>query len=137
MRFIILSSFSVSLSLKTFYISKLFIRCIVYLNLIQQFLWFIMLKAPSLLLSKCYIHTTAVITLSSEIMPCCLKVGLVYVVIIVSRQLSACFKCIKVNMRSSCNICLVSNTKYKHLITYFNYYVPYLICLKVLYPIYY
>ena len=58
----------------------------------------------------------AVILSLGEIMPtysCCAEKGLVYIIIIASlgRQPSSYTKYIKSNMRLSCNICLVFNTK--------------------------
>ena len=66
--------------------------------------------------SKRRAYVVAVILSLSEIMPtysrCVLK-GLVYVIIIapLSRQPFFYAKCTKLNMRSSCNIRLVSNAK--------------------------
>ena len=59
----------------------------------------------------------AVILLFSEVMPTYsyyAEKGLVYIIIITlfSRQSSFYTKCIKSNMRLSCNVCLVSNVKY-------------------------
>ena len=75
------------------------------------------------LVSKRCAYIVAVIFLLSKIMPtysyCVLK-GLVYIAIIASlgRQPSFYTKYTKLNMRSSCNIRLVSNTK----CTYFIYF---------------
>ena len=69
------------------------------------------------LASKRCARVIAVIFLLGEIMPtysyCVLK-GLVYIAIIASLgyQPSSYTKCIKLNMRSSCNIRLVFNAKY-------------------------
>ena len=71
-------------------------------------------------------HTcvVAMIFLLSKIMPtysyCVLK-GLVYVTIIalLSHQPFSCTKCTKLNMHLSCNIRLVSNTKYTCLICFY------------------
>ena len=62
-------------------------------------------------------YTVAVILLLSEIMPSCScykEKKLVYIIIIASfgRQPSSCSKCIKSNIHSSCNVRLMSNTKY-------------------------
>ena len=59
----------------------------------------------------------AVILLLSKIMPIylyCAEKGLIYIIIIalLGRQPSSSIKCIKLNIRSSYNICLVSNAKY-------------------------
>ena len=67
--------------------------------------------------SKRCAYVVAVILLLSEIMPiysCCVLKGLVYVTIIapLGRQPFFYTKYTKLNMRSSCNIRLVSNTKY-------------------------
>ena len=69
------------------------------------------------LASKHYTYIVAVILLLSKIMPSysrCKEKKLVYVMIIASSscQLSFYIKCTKLNMRSSCNVKLVSNTKY-------------------------
>ena len=66
---------------------------------------------------KYYAYVLAVILLLSEIMPtysCYVLKGLVYIIIIapLGCQPSSYIKCTKLNMRSSCNIKLVSNTKY-------------------------
>ena len=68
------------------------------------------------LASKRRAYTVAVILLLSEIMPsysCCDEKKLVYIVIVApfSRQPSFCVKCTKLNMRSSCNVKLVSDAK--------------------------
>ena len=73
------------------------------------------------LASKHRTHVVAVILLLSEIMPiysrCVLK-GLVYVIIIapLSHQPSSYTKYTKSNIHLSCNVRLVSNTKYAFLI---------------------
>ena len=64
-----------------------------------------------------YFKLVTVILLLGEIMPiyfCYTEKGLVYIIIITlsSRQPSSYTKCTKLNMRSSCNIRLVFNTKY-------------------------
>ena len=64
-----------------------------------------------------YFKLVAVILLLSEIMPTYshyIEKGLMYIIIItpLSRQPSSYIKYTKLNMRSSCNIKLVSNTKY-------------------------
>ena len=69
------------------------------------------------LVSKRYAHIILVILLLSEIMPiysCYIKKKLVYIIIIAlfSHQLSSYIKCTKLNMRLSCNIKSVSDTKY-------------------------
>ena len=68
------------------------------------------------LASKRRAYVVAVILLLSKIMPtysCCVLKGLVYIIIIapLSCQPSSYTKCIKLNMRLSYNIRLVSNTK--------------------------
>ena len=87
----------------------------------------------------------AVIFLLSEIMPTCscyvLK-GLIYIAIIapLGRQLFFYTKCIKLNMRLSCNIRLVFNAKYAFLIyscILQSLRLPYLIYLRVSYNSYY
>ena len=62
-------------------------------------------------------YTIAVILLLSEIMPiysCYIKKKLVYITITVpfSRQPFSYIKCTKLNIRSSCNVKLISNTEY-------------------------
>ena len=69
------------------------------------------------LVSKCYAYIVAVILSLGEIMPsysCYKEKKLVYIIIIAlsNRQLFFYSKCIKLNMYSSCNIKLVSNTEY-------------------------
>ena len=69
------------------------------------------------LASKRRAYTVAVILLLGEIMPscsCCKEKKLVYIIIVIpfSYQPSSCVKCTKLNMRSSCNIKLVSNAEY-------------------------
>jgi len=76
-----------------------------------------MLKYPLLLQAQCYTYTVAFILLSSEVILLyshCAKKGLVYVVIIAlsSYQPSFYSECTSINMQSSYNVCLVSNTKY-------------------------
>ena len=71
--------------------------------------------------SKHYTRVVAVIFSLSKIMPtyfCCVLKGLVYITIIalLGRQPSFYIKYTKLNMRSSCNIKLVFNTKYTFLI---------------------
>ena len=86
-------------------------------------------------------YIVAVILLLSKIMPtyfrCVLK-GLIYIIIIalLGHQPSSYTKYTKLNMRSSYNIRLVSNTKYTYLIHFYvlrSLRLPYLICLRVLY----
>ena len=77
----------------------------------------------------------------SKVMPSCsyyIKKGLLCIVIASpsNRQPSSCAKCIKVNIRSSCNVYLVSNAEYKRLITCLSCCMPHLICLRVLDSIY-
>ena len=97
------------------------------------------------LASKRHTRVVAVIFLLSEIMPtysrCVLK-GLVYIAIIapLSRQPSFYIKYTKSNIRSSCDVRLVSNTKYTFLIRFYilqSLRLLYLICLRVLYNSYY
>ena len=62
----------------------------------------------------------AVILLLSKIMPtysCCAEKGLVYITIITlsGRQPSFYMECIKLNIRSFCNVCLIFNIKYMFL----------------------
>ena len=69
------------------------------------------------LASKRRTYTVAVILLLSEIMPSCSyykEKKLVYIIIIApfSRQPSLYIKCTKLNIYLSCNIKLVSDTKY-------------------------
>ena len=87
----------------------------------------------------------AVILLLSKIMPTYsyyAEKGLVYIAIIASLDCQPFFytKYTKSNMRSSCNIKLVSNAKYIfliHLYTFQSLQFSYLICLRVLYSNYY
>ena len=69
------------------------------------------------LVSECCACVVLVILLLGEIMPmcsCCVKKKLVYIIIIASFscQPSFCIKSIKLNIRSSCNVKLVSDAKY-------------------------
>ena len=93
------------------------------------------------LASKYHAYVVAIIFLLSKIMPtyshCVLK-RLVCVVIIafLGCQPSSCIKCIKLNIRLSCNVRLVSNTKYIYFICFCilqSLRLLYLICLRVLY----
>ena len=64
-----------------------------------------------------YFKLVAIILLLSKIIftySCCAEKGLIYIIIMAlsSRQPSFYIKCIKLNIHSSCNIRLVSNTKY-------------------------
>ena len=73
------------------------------------------------LVSKRRACTVAVILLFSEIMPsysCCEEKKLIYIIIAApsNRQPSLYTKCTKLNIRLSCNVKLVSNTKYLYLI---------------------
>ena len=66
---------------------------------------------------KRYAHIIAVILLLSKIMPtysCCVLKGLVYIIIIapLSCQPFSYTKYTKLNIRLSCDVRLVSNTKY-------------------------
>ena len=66
---------------------------------------------------KHYTYTVAIILLLGEIMPsysCYKEKKLVYITItaLFSRQPSFCIKYTKSNMRLSCNVKLVFNTKY-------------------------
>ena len=69
------------------------------------------------LVSERRTYIMAVILLFGEIMPSCSRCEekkLVYITIITpfSRQPFSCVKCTKLNMRLSCNVKLVSDTKY-------------------------
>ena len=69
------------------------------------------------LVSKHHACVVAVILLLGEIMPsysCYMEKKLVYIAIaaLFSYQPSSYIKCTKLNMRLSCNIKLISNTKY-------------------------
>ena len=71
-----------------------------------------------------YFKLVAVILLLGEIIPTCsyyIEKGLIYIAIIapLGRQPSFYTKCTKLNMRSSCNIKLVSNAKYIYLIYFY------------------
>ena len=67
--------------------------------------------------TACCFKLVAMILLLSKIIPtysCYMEKGLVYITIIASLGCQPSFytKCIKLNIRLSCNIKLVSNTKY-------------------------
>ena len=67
--------------------------------------------------TTCYFKLVAVILLLNKIIPtysCYTEKGLVYIVIIapLNRQFFSYTKCTKLNIRSSCNIRSVFNTKY-------------------------
>ena len=69
------------------------------------------------LVSKRRTYIISVILLLGEIMPlysCYIEKKLVYIIIaaLFSRQPFSCVKCTKLNIYLSCNIRLVSNTKY-------------------------
>ena len=68
-----------------------------------------------------------------------IKKGLLYIIIMspFSCQLSSYAEYTTANIYSSCNIHLVSDAKYKYLITYLSCCIPYLIYFKVLNLIYY
>ena len=93
------------------------------------------------LVSKRHARIVAVILLLSKIMPtcsCCVLKGLVYIIIIapLGHQPSSYAKYIKLKIRSSCDVKLVSNAKYICLIYFYvlrSLRLPYLICLRVLY----
>ena len=75
------------------------------------------------LASKRHAYTVAVILLLGEIMPsysCCEEKKLVYNIIIASfsRHPFSYIKCTKSNICSSCNVKLVSNTKYIFIFLY-------------------
>ena len=72
------------------------------------------------LASKCCAYIMAVILLLGKIIPscsCCEEKKLVYIIIIApfSHQFFFCVKYTKLNMRLSCNVKSVSNTKYLYL----------------------
>ena len=76
------------------------------------------------LASKRRTYIVAVILLFGEIMPtyfCCILKGLVYIIIIapLSCQPFSYTKYTKSNMRLSCNVKLVSNTKYACLMRFY------------------
>ena len=81
--------------------------------------------------SECSVHyfkLVAVILLLGEIMPICscyAEKKLVYIIIMApfSRQSSSCTKYTKLNMRSSCNVQLVSNAKYMFLVSVVLFYL--------------
>ena len=97
------------------------------------------------LASKRRAYIIAVILLLSKIIPTysyCVSKGLIYITIIalLGRQPSFYTKCIKLNIRSSCNIRLVFNAKCVCLIrscVLQSLQLFYLICLRVLYNSYY
>ena len=76
------------------------------------------------LISKRRAYIVTIILLLSKIIPtysrCVLK-GLVYIIIIapLNCQFSFYTKCTKLNMRLSCNVKLVSNTKYMFFIYFY------------------
>ena len=100
------------------------------------------------LVSKCliyYFKLVAVILLLSKVIPTYLRYtekGLVYIIIIApfSRQPFSYTKYTKLNMRSFCDIKLVSNTKYMYFIHSYilqSLQLFYLICFRVSYNGYY
>ena len=108
MRSITLSPLFLFSSLKTFCISKLLIRGVVFPDLIW---WSFSLIMPSIRSSVFNQHNrlVTVILLLSEVMPscsCCEEKKLVCVAIVALTgcQPSSCVKCMWVNMWSSCNI---------------------------------
>ena len=139
-RFVTLSPSLLSLSLKISCISKSLIRGIV-LSCLIQYLLLLMPPVRSTASRRCNKLILLVLFINKIMLSYSyyIKKGLLYIMIISlsSCQLLSCIKCIKVNIYSSCNICLVFNAKYKCLIIYLNYYMSCLICLRVLYLIYY
>ena len=134
-RSITLSPSLLSLSLKISYISKSLIRGIVLSYLIQYLL--LLMPPVRSTTSRRHNKLMSLILFISEVMPSyfyCVKKGLLYVIIISpsSRQLLSCTKYTTVNMRSSYNIYLVSDAKYKHFIICLSCYIPYLIYFRVL-----
>jgi len=86
-------------------------------------------KASSSLSTDYYNYIVLKILSLGKAMPsysCCADKKLVYIIIAAPSgyQLSSYTKCTKLNMRSSYNIRLVSNTKYTHSITLNSLLVP-------------
>ena len=134
-RSVILFPSSPFLTLKTFYISKSFIKSIIFSISIWCPLLLIMALSHS---SLHYTKLVLVILSAGKIMlSCshCAKKGLVYVTIAspTSCQLLSCAECTKANMRSSYDVHSISNAKYTLLISLYNLLVLYLIYYKVLY----
>ena len=132
-RSIILSPPSLFLTLKIFLASRLFIRGVVFSYLIYYCL---SLMPPSVASVYCTALVALILSIS-KVMPSCscyIKKGLVYITItaLSGRQPLSCAECIKANMRLSCNIHSVSNTKYIYYPTLLNYLVPYLSYYRVL-----
>ena len=137
-RFVILSPSLLSLSLKISYISKSSIRGVVLSYLIQ----FLLLLIPPIRSTASRHHNRLILlilSISKVILSYFyyIKKGLLYIVIASpsSCQPLSYAKYTTINIHLFYNVYLVFNTKYKRLITYFNYYMPYLICLRVLYLI--
>ena len=86
-------------------------------------------------------YTITVILSLSEIIlslySCYAKKGLVYIALasLSSQQPSSCSECTKANIRSSCDVRSISDTKCARPITFNSHLVPLLIYLRVLYSI--
>ena len=94
--------------------------------LLSKLIWWLisLISFIRSLASERRVYIVAMIFLLSEIMPtcfCCVLKGLVYIIIIapLGYQPSSYAKCIKLNIRLSCNIRLVSNAKYAFLIHFY------------------
>ena len=138
-RSVTLSPSLLSLSLKISYISKSLIRGIV----LSYLIWYLLLIMPPIRSTAFRRHNKLMLLILfiSKVMPSCscyIKKGLLYVVIASpsSCQLLSYTKYTTINIRFSCNICLVSDAEYKYLITYLSCYILCLICFRVLDLIY-
>ncbi len=136
-RSITLSPPSLALSLKILPISRLFTKSAVSSNLIYCYLSLI---PPSVAFIYYTMLITLILSINKVIPSCfyCVKKGLIYIIIMAlsSRQPLFYTKYINVNMRLSCNIYSISNTKYIYYPILLSYLVPYLSCYKVLGLIY-
>ena len=136
---ITLSPSLLSLSLKISYISKSLIKGVVSSYLIQ-YLLLLMPPVRSTASRRRNKLILLILSINEVILSYSyyIKKGLLYIAIMspFSCQLLSYAKYIIINMRSSYNIYLVSNTKYKYFITYLSCCIPYLICLRVLDLIY-
>ena len=114
--------------------------------LLSKLFWWLMFLIPPVrsLASECRACVVAIILSLSEIMPTCFRCvlkGLIYVVIMapLGCQPSSYAECIKLNIRSSCDVKLVFNAECICLICFYilrSLRLLYLICLRVLYNSY-
>jgi hypothetical protein len=138
-RSITLSPSSLSLSLKISLISKLLIRGIAFPSLIWWPLSFLIPPIRSSLSNYCNQLVTIILLLGEVILSysCYMEKKLVYIAItsLSGRQPSSYAKCTKLNIRLSCDVRSISNTKYTRPNIYYRRLIPCLIYYRVPYLI--